>query len=430
MTGPRRRAITLIVAGLLVLVTAFGASWAFAPDTDTVTGAADADNTSVLVGVQGPGPNGNVTALDGHGDVRWSIGDIISYQNVQRLDNGSVLATFAAGGFENCGPYDPPCKRTGVRIIDPGSDSGVADSGSDAVETEPSVEYERSYAIRTRKDSEVHDAEMLPSGNILVADMEWESIFVYDPKTGDRVWTWNASEHYDPPEDPTQTDWLHLNDADYIGDGRFLVSIRNMNQLLVVERGEGVVEVVNEDHDSAVLDKQHNPHWLGDGVVLVADSENHRVVELHENETSGEWEVVWSVGKVDGISLDWPRDVDRLPNGNTFITDSRNNRVVEVREDGSLVASYAVPSLPYEADREPFGEPNASEVEPYGTERQTQLGLGDREIPVISTLVAGARHVVAMPYWVSEIHLIAILFALGFWLRSGHLLVRGWRGKG
>ena len=398
-----------------MLVAAFGTSWAFAPDTDTVTEEADPDETSILVGVQGPGPNGNVTVLDGHGDVRWSIGDIISYQNVQRLDNGSVLTTYAAGGYEDCGPYDPPCKRTGVRIIDP--------------DPEPSVEYEWSYAIRTRKDSEVHDAEMLPNGNVLVADMEWESIFVYDPETGDREWTWNASEFYAEPDDPTQTDWLHLNDADYIGDGRFLVSIRNMNQLLVVERGEGVVEVINEDHDADVLDKQHNPHWLGDGAVLVADSENHRVVELHRNETTGEWEVAWSVAEVDGIRLDWPRDADRLPNGNTFITDSRNNRVAEIREDGSLVASYTVPSLPYEADREPYGEANASEVEPYGSERRAQLGFGEREIPVLSTVVGGLRHVVAMPYWVSEIHLIAVLFALGLWIRSGHLFVRDWRGK-
>jgi hypothetical protein len=427
MTGSRRRAVALFVAGLLVLVTAFGATWAFAPDTDTLSDVADPDNTSILVGVQGPGPNGNVTALDGHGDVRWSIGDIISYQNVQRLDDGRVLATYAADGYQECGPYDPPCKRTGVRIIDPDSDSEAAESRSDAVESEPSVESEWSYAVRTRKDSEVHDAEMLASGNILVADMEWESIFIYDPETGDREWTWNASEFYDPPEDPTRTDWLHLNDVDHIGESRFLVSIRNMNQLLVVERGEGVVEVINEDHDSEVLDKQHNPHWLGDGAVLVADSENHRVVELHRNETSGEWEVAWSVAKVDGIALDWPRDADRLPNGNTLITDSRNNRVVEVRQDGSLVASYSVPSLPYEADREPYGEPNASAVEPYRTRRRADLGLGDRPIPVLSTVVGGLRHVVAMPYWVSEIHLIAAVFAVGLWFRSGHLFVRGWR---
>ncbi|WP_205427166.1 arylsulfotransferase family protein [Halorussus sp. MSC15.2] len=358
--------------------------------------------------MQGPGPNGNVTALDGRGDVRWSIGDIISYQSVQQLDNGSVLASFAAGDYQNCGPYDSPCKRTGVRIIEP--------------EPEPRVVWQWSYPVRTREDSEVHDAEMLPSGNVLVADMEFESIFVLNPKTGDRVWTWNASQHYGGPEDPTTTDWLHLNDVDRIGDGRYLVSIRNMNQLLVVERGSGVVEVVNENPDSGVLDKQHNPHWLGEDAVLVADSENHRVVELHRNDTTDTWEEAWSVAKVGGIPLDWPRDADRLPNGNTLITDSRNNRVVEVRENGSVAASYSVPSLPYEADRLPHGESAANSVSPYGNSHTADVGLFDRKVPVLSTLLAGARHVVALPFWVSELHLLAVGVAAVLWIRGGYLL--------
>ena len=184
---PFRRGLLFFGVGILLVGVTFGASWALAPDTNRVSEEYDADNATILVGVQGPGPNGNVTALDGYGDVRWSIGDIISYQNVQLLDNGSVLATFAAGGYQNCGPYEPPCKRTGVRIIEP--------------QLEPEVVWQWSYAVRTRKDSEVHDAEMLPNGNILVADMVWGSIFVFDSKTGERKWTWNASDYYPAPDD-------------------------------------------------------------------------------------------------------------------------------------------------------------------------------------------------------------------------------------
>jgi hypothetical protein len=436
------RAIALLVVGLVVLVAAFGASWALAPDTDATADEADPDNVTILVGVQGPGPNGNVTALDGHGDVRWSIGGIISYQNVQELDDGSVLATFAAGGYQNCGPYDPPCKRTGVRILDPNPDSDpesgsgraseadadsetTADSGT-VTEYDPKVVSQWGYPVRTRRDSEVHDAEMLPSGDLLVADMEWESIFVLDGETRERVWTWNASDHYDAPDDPTTTDWLHINDVDRIEGGRYLVSVRNENQLLIVERGEGVVDVINEDGDPDVLNQQHNPHWLAEGAVLVADSENHRVVELHENETTGEWEVAWSVASAGGIGLDWPRDADRLPNGNTLITDSYNDRVVEVREDGSVAASYSVPSLPYEADRKPWGESAGGPV--YDSERRANAGIFDRRIPVLTTIVAGARHVVALPYWVSEIHLIAVGIAVAFWIRGSYLLARN-RGK-
>jgi len=414
-----RRGLLFLVAGTAVIVAAFGASWALAPDTDRLPDAGNPDNTTLLVGVQGPGPNGNVTALDGRGNVEWSLGGIISYQNVQLLDDGTVLATFAAGGYDACGPYDPPCKRTGYRIIDP--------------VPEPEVVTEWSYPVKTRRNSEVHDAEMLPSGNVLVADMEWESIFVYDPESGDREWTWNASDHYEAPPDPRSEDWLHLNDADYIGDDRFLVSIRNENQLLVVERGAGVVEVVNEDGDEAVLNQQHNPHWLGDGAVVVADSENHRVVELHRDEATGDWEVAWSVTEVGGIPFDWPRDADRLPNGNTLVTDSRNNRVVEMTPNGSVVASYSVPSLPYEADKLPHGEQPADTegLEPYDADAASDRGLFDRKIPILWLVLAGARDVLALPHWVSELHVLAVAVALGLWSWGGYLVVRaGLRGKG
>ena len=413
----RTRGSLLIVLALSLLVASFGTSWLLAPETSTVERPRELAGNGTLVGVQGPGVGGNVTMLDRDGTVRWSIeggtgGTSVSYQDVSMLDNGSVLATFADDDYRSCGPYEPPCKRTGYRIVE--------------VSPEPEIVAEWSYPVRTRKDSEVHDAEMLPSGNVLVADMEYESIFVLDPTTGERTWTWNASRYYDEPADPTRVDWLHINDADYIGDDRYLVSVRNANQLLIVERGAGVVEVINENRDPAVLNEQHNPQWLGNGSVVVADSENDRAVELHRNETTDRWEVVWAVDRAGGLPLDWPRDADRLPGGHTLITDSRNNRVVEVTRNGSLVASYRVRSLPYEADRLPYGE---SVREPYdiatsdAPESPGRRGDIPRELPVLTPLLIGARSVLPLPFWVAEVHVVAVLTALALCLRGGHLLV-------
>ncbi|WP_101296669.1 hypothetical protein [Halegenticoccus soli] len=408
LTDPRRRGVILVAAGTLLVVLTFGGSWVLAADTTNVTSEADTEN-GTIVGVQGPARGGNVTMLDGDGNVSWSHGNAIGYTDVTYLDNGSVLATFAAGGYRECGPYEPPCKRTGVRIIRP--------------QPEPHVVYEWTYPVRTRKDSEVHDAEITPSGELLVADMEYESVFTMKMSTGERTWTWNASSYYEAPEDPTREDWLHINDVDRIGEDRYLVSVRNTNQLLVIERGKGVVEVINEDRDPSVMYEQHNPQWLGDGAVVVADSENDRVVELHRND-DGEWEVVWVLTEADGIAFDWPRDADRLPNGNTLITDSRNNRIVEVRRDGSVVASYTVEALPYEADRVPFEE-SARNPYPASSDGVDPDETGGRDVPVLSTLLAGLRHAVALPYWVSELHLVAALVALGLYAWGGRLLASG-----
>jgi hypothetical protein len=68
--------------------------------------------------------------------------------------------------------------------------------------------------------------------------------------------------------------------------------------------------------------EQHNPDYIpeerGGPAVLVADSENGRVVEYGRTPgngtpvTDGTWERTWQWR--DG-RLQWPRDADRLPNG-------------------------------------------------------------------------------------------------------------------
>jgi hypothetical protein len=330
--------------------------------------AADRGGPRVLVGSQGGGTNwqkqGSVYRLDDH-DVVWKLNDRDSYFDVTRLSNGHVVAAFMHNGYETgCAPYDPPCPKTGFRVIDPSTPT-------------PTVVSEFTFPLRGPTHSEVHDVEPLPNGGFVFSDMEYERIAVVE--NGAVVWQWNASGFYDAPPDATRRDWLHINDVDYLGDGRFLVSVRNANQLLVVERGAGVVEVINADTggddsacttggqlddfdgdgevrcgDPSVMDHQHNPQWLGPGRVLVADSDNDRIVELRRTESG--WTAAWTLTEAGGLELGWPRDADRLENGNTLVTDSLNRRVFEVTPGGRVVWSYATPLIPYEADPLPRGE--------------------------------------------------------------------------
>ncbi|WP_456071276.1 arylsulfotransferase family protein [Haladaptatus caseinilyticus] len=359
------------------------------------------DSAETVVGVQSTTTKGRVAVLDASGQQVWDFGQAASYHDVSRLPNGSILASFMARGYDDCGPYESPCERTGIRIIDP--------------EPTPHVVREWSFPVRTSLNSEVHDAEFLPSGELLVADMDRERVFTLAPN-GTITWQWNASQFYDAPPDPTKTDWLHINDVDRIGDGRYLVSVRNANQLLVIERGRGVVEVVNENRDASVLNYQHNPQWLSENTILVADSENDRVVELHRNGSTGQWNVAWQARGAGGIGFDWPRDADRLPNGNTLITDSRNNRVVELNQSGAMVWSARVPTVPYEADRDPGEYPAGRSYD-----SASDVGTGTITLPVFGYLLDSARHVVSLPYWLAGWHLAVssvalLLFLVGLWL--------------
>ncbi|SDZ94370.1 Arylsulfotransferase (ASST) [Haloplanus vescus] len=407
----------LVVLGCLCFLTTAVAGAALSPTAPAGATASDEARTT-LVGVQGVGSyhdGGSVRLLDG-GEEQWRTSTDGVYFDVTRLDNGSVLAGFMADGYQNCGPYSSPCFRTGFRIIDP--------------DPSPEVTYEWSFPVRNRVASEVHDVEPLPDGGFVVADMEHERIVVVED--GEVTWQWNASTRYDPPADPTTTDWLHINDVDRIGDGRFLVSVRNANQLLVLQRGEGVVEVINADHDDAsdddglvgdpnVLYHQHNPQWLGDGAVLVADSENHRVVELHRTD-DGSWEPVWVLRGAAGQRFDWPRDADRLPNGNTLITDTRNARLVEINASGTVVWEHQFDyrTLPYEADRLPTGEPVGAPT--YG-DAGTMTAAGS-QIPVLTPLLRLLSAAVRLPLWVGEIHLFLTLVSIAF---VGSGLVVRWR---
>jgi hypothetical protein len=410
----RDRGTVLVLAGVALLVVTLAVSAALAPPREV-----DAEESNeTLVSVQGFRSAGNVQALDGS-ERTWTHEGAENYFEVERLEDGRVAVAFIKGGYTECGRYDSPCPHTGYRVLDPGGEGS------------PAVVEEWSFPVGGQTNSEVHAIDPLPGGGFALTDMDRERVVVVED--GEIVWQWNASAHYDAPPDPTRVDWLHINDVEHIGQGRFLVSVRNANQLVVVERGAGIVEVINEDRggedssctknsqlddysgdsdgdvrcgDPAVLNHQHNPHWLGEGVVLVADSDNDRVVELQR--TDDGWEPVWTLERAGDIALNWPRDADRLPDGNTLVTDTLNKRIIEVDEDGEVVWSTTTAVVPYEADRLPLGE--RAGVPAHGADTDGETGVDDPEnsdVPLLSPAVVGIKAVVPwLPYWVGEIQIV------------------------
>jgi hypothetical protein len=430
---PGQQLALVVVAGYLLVLVASAATAAPATGppvdggNDTINGS-EYGERATLVGLQGPftGRQGYARLLSGDGETSWQSRESWANFDVTPLSDGRVITAFIEKGATDCGEYSSPCPRTGFRIYDLANGT---------------LDREWTFPVAGTHNSEAHDVEPLPNGEVLVVDMVAERVFAVGP-SGEVTWEWHASAFYEAPDDPGSQDWLHMNDVDRIGEDRYLVSVRNANQLLVLERGEGVVEVINEDDggaddsclgeggwlvpggdsdvrcgDPGVIREQHNPQWLGDGRVLVADSGNDRVTELRRR--NGTWDPVVNYTSAAGTPFNWPRDADLLENGNLLVTDTFNNRVVEIERNGTFVWSVRTGqgSIPYEADRLPHGEypPGILNGTEYNGTLPPTGTIGGREridIPGVSLLFTTLVGTVSLPYWVTQWHLLGFLIVL------------------
>jgi hypothetical protein len=221
---------------------------------------------------------------------------------------------------------------------------------------------------------DTHDVDHINDNQLLIANMRNnddgvsnDRVFIYDRTNNTIVWEWSFREHYPNGTDGGfSADWTHVNDVDKIADGEYLVSPRNFDQAIVLDRSTNAIDYrLGTDDEHTTLFEQHNPDWLqsedGTPTILVADSENDRVVEYERRD--GQWRETWVV-----TGFNWPRDADRLENGNTLVTDSLNHRVVEITPNGTVVWEFYASWGPYDAERGPPGSngPTMADAETTG----------------------------------------------------------------
>ena len=297
------------------------------------------------------GPNGSVNwTHDGPDDRRnW-------FYDVDPLPNGNLLVVNPVSGSTVVYEFDPDTQK---RVWTEKFDS-----------------------------PDIHDVDRINGDELLVAGISYERpredrVFVYNRTIGETTWNWSFREHYPNDVDggADSEDWTHVNDVDRIREGEFLVSVRNFDQVIVINRSTKEIDLrLGADGDHDTMYEQHNPQYLesddGTPTILVADSENARVVEYERvggPPGNGEWERVWSLSN----GLAWPRDVDRLPNGNTLVVDSMNHRVIEVTPDGEIVWETTVPWGTYDAERVAHGdEGEVAYDEPADAPTMRDLGSG------------------------------------------------------
>ena len=378
-----RRWAARLVAALLVLAlltpAAYGAA-TYDPSDETSLQRGtitDPANGSTVVSVQGFNFEGEtnskkparLVSVGSRGDTEWVYtsrqGKQAWFYDVDPLANGNLLVVSPRSGMTLTYELNP---ETGERVW------------------EQKLPY-----------TDTHDIDMLDEHRLVVANMrQWDAenetsndrVVIYN-KTSDEIeWEWYFRNHYPNDTDGgMKEDWTHFNDVDVIDEHRLLLSPRNFDQAVILNRTSGEIEDrLGSDDAHDILDEQHNPDYLesknGTPTILVADSENNRVVEYAKE--NGEWTRTWEVGTG---QLNWPRDADRLPNGNTLITDTLNHRVIEVTPTGEIVWEYYATWGPFDAERIAHGDgshgPTIRDLNASGSYQLTgsaglRPGTGDR----------------------------------------------------
>ncbi|MFB6171430.1 MAG: aryl-sulfate sulfotransferase [Haloarculaceae archaeon] len=227
--------------------------------------------------------------------------------------------------------------------------------------------------------SDAHDVDLINGDELVFADKGdyHNRVVVYNRTTQEVVWQYRFADH--PDQFPRSgggeygKDWTHVNDVDQIAPGQFLVSLKNFNRVVVINRSTKEITLSLGSNDNrTIMNRQHNPEYLrgpdGRPTILVADSLNDRVVEYAK--TGDGWTRTWQLV---GGGLDEPRDADRLPNGNTLVADRKGHRVLEVTPQGRVVWEFYTPWQTYDAERYNLGDepggPTAQELGVTGTKR-------------------------------------------------------------
>lgn len=289
-----------------------------------------------------------------------------------------------------------------------------------------------SHTITARTDSiqpagyEWHDADRIGDDRFLVGDIRRDSVKILNTTTGLVEWEWIASTEYSFESGGGHPgDWTHLNDVERLPDGRYMASVRNQDEVVFLDPETGLQPewTLGEDDEHDILYEQHNPDFIpeteGGPAVVVADSENNRVVEYQFD--GSQWNRTWTwSGSTE--RLQWPRDADRLPNGNTLIADSNGNRVVETAPNGSVVWSVTV-SNPYDVERlgtgpESTGGPSATAAR-LESSRVTADGDGSDGPSVARVVVGTVRSLLPGPV------VNGVLFVLPTWVNVPEALALG-----
>ena len=249
--------------------------------------------------------------------------------------------------------------------------------------------------------ADVHDFKLLPNGHAILIATDPEpidmSLYGGDPNAtvlGCIVQELDASKNvifqwrswdYIPITDSyldltgRTVDYFHQNAVDADHDGNFLLSSRNLSQIIKIDRNTGNIiwKLGGKDNDFIFINEheenspnyfsyQHDIAVSSNGNITLFDNGNQhptpysRAVEYKLDQVNKTAELVWDYRHSPDIFANAMGSAQRLPNGNTLIGwgsaggAGGNPTVTEVHPDKSVAIELSLPQTSYRAFRFPW----------------------------------------------------------------------------
>jgi hypothetical protein len=375
---------------------------------------------------------GAIMAFDRDGDVRYYNDTYTKYYDVDPSPVGRATVLYVSGEDLNATAC-PANRRTELMGTRDGCRKNVVERLN--LTTGEVTRVHTAYTDWRRW----HDVDRVDEDRIAVTDMARNRVFILNTTSDIIEWQWDVQSDVSVETGGAfPQEFTHVNDVEVLSDGRLMVSLRNQDRVVFLTQDGGVQRnwTLGSEDDYSVLYEQHNPDYIpaerGGPAVVVADSENNRVLEYQRVDDGWERTWVWSDAR-----MRWPRDADRLPNGHTLVTDSNGGRVLELDRSGEVVWSVPV-DTPYDAERlgtgpESAGGQSARALDlasrsvgatTVGEEETTATG-GSWTAPVINVVDTVVPELVlngllyVLPAWMSTLQILtlvglgALLFAWG-----------------
>lgn len=198
-----------------------------------------------------------------------------------------------------------------------------------------------------------HDVDRLENGNTIYA-RTWvekgKDLVVEVDEYGQKVWSYDGISHFDkhPFSDIDQGGWAHTNSVERLSNGNTLVSLRNFQMVVELDKQKNIVWKQLFDCEMAYekwnIDHSGSPTGCNPHGPEIDYEQNTLIIALRMgSRRSQEPDNVYFIDRTAGhVVREWSgeksrriRDIDLLSNSNLLIQD--NNKLIELNATGEIV---------------------------------------------------------------------------------------------